>query len=200
MSKVRLESSELAVLFLCPAFIRLYLLPNFFEAPSYLATCAVNSVPWNPAKSGSWWWPGLPLATVGFKARIRTEGQHSAAVWWARSCLWSDGRWPPAQVEKYRFPLPVWRPWTLPLNGQACPSPAGEATDSFYPAERSDRDFINANAKDIWWACYVSSFFPLLCDCQEKRYDPGDNIISPRSSVHSQNHHILPLKSSGKLS
>ena len=104
----------------------------------------VNGVPWNPTKSGSWWWPGLPLATVGFKARVRTEGQHAAAVWRAAEVVWS--RWPLTSCpsEKYRFPLPIWRPWTLPLNGQACPSPAGEATDNFYPTERREWVFINA--------------------------------------------------------
>lgn len=172
------------------ALHRAALLPNSLRHLPIIA-CPVNGVPWNPAKSGSWWWPGLSLATVGFKARIRTEGQHAAAVWWAAEVVWF--RWPLTSCpsEKYRFPLPVWRPWTLPLNGQACPSPAGEATDSFYPAERSDRVLVNAaNTKGhLMSLLSLSSIFPLLCDCQEKLWSRWQyNITQVISSLSEPSH------------
>lgn len=40
----------------------------------------------------------------------------------------------------------------------------------------------------------------LFCMIVKRSYDPVDNIISSRSSVHSENRHILPWKSLGKLS
>lgn len=150
-----------------------------------IVACPVNGGPWNPTKSGSRW-SGLPLATVGFKARLRTEGQHAAAVWWAAEAVWS--RWPLTSCpsEKYRFPLPVWGPWKLPLNDQACPSPAEEATGNFYPTERSDIVSINAaNSKGhLMSLLSLSSFFLLLCDCQEKLWSRWQyNIAQVISSL-----------------
>lgn len=40
----------------------------------------------------------------------------------------------------------------------------------------------------------------LFCMTVKRSYDPADNIISSRSPVHSENRHILPWKSLGKLS